>query len=80
MSNQRRATGAYKERYRRHGSVRIYEEEKRGGMKRVDFFMGHTWATHDFLESLTMTACWNGSSRRLIIQTSMYYVSRGFRN
>jgi hypothetical protein len=40
--DQRRATRAYEERYRRHRSVRIYEEEKRGGMKRVDFLMGHT--------------------------------------
>jgi hypothetical protein len=30
------------ERYRRQLSARIHEEEKSGGMKRVDFLMGHT--------------------------------------
>ena len=37
-----RATRAYEQRYRRQRSVRVYEEEKRGGMKRIDFLMGHT--------------------------------------
>ncbi|KDR67080.1 hypothetical protein GALMADRAFT_80144 [Galerina marginata CBS 339.88] len=41
-NDQRRATRAYEQRYRRQRSTRIYEEEKRGGMKRVDFLMGHT--------------------------------------
>jgi hypothetical protein len=40
--DQRRATHAYEERYRRQLSARIHEEEKRGGMKRVDVLMGHT--------------------------------------
>ena len=40
--DRRRATRAYEERYRRHRSQRSYEEEKRAGMKRVDFFMGRT--------------------------------------
>ncbi|KAF8815082.1 hypothetical protein BYT27DRAFT_7227784 [Phlegmacium glaucopus] len=34
--DQRRATRAYKERYRRLRNNRAYNEEKRGGMKRVD--------------------------------------------
>ncbi|KAF8967254.1 hypothetical protein BDZ97DRAFT_1656512 [Flammula alnicola] len=41
-NDQRRATRAYEQRYRRQRSTRIYEEEKRGGMKRVDFLMGCT--------------------------------------
>ena len=41
-TDQQRATHAYEQRYRRHRSARIYEEEKVGGMKRVDFLMGHT--------------------------------------
>jgi len=41
-NGQRCATRAYEERYRRQRSIRIYEEEKRGGMKRVDFLMDHT--------------------------------------
>jgi hypothetical protein len=41
-TDQQCAIHAYKQRYRRQRSVRIYEEEKRGGMKRVDFLMGHT--------------------------------------
>ena len=40
--DRRRATRAYEDRYRRLRSSRMYEEEKRGGMKRVDFLMGHT--------------------------------------
>jgi hypothetical protein len=40
--DRRRATRAYEERYRRLRSQRQYEEEKRAGMKRVDFLMGHT--------------------------------------
>ena len=42
QNDQRRATRAYEKRYRRHRNTRVYEEEKRGGMKRVDFLMGHT--------------------------------------
>jgi len=43
QDDQRRATRAYEKRYRRHHrNTRAYEEEKRGGMKRVDFLMGHT--------------------------------------
>jgi len=40
--HQQRATRAYEERYRRQRSARIYEAEKRGGMKRVDFLMAYT--------------------------------------
>ncbi|CAA7261296.1 unnamed protein product [Cyclocybe aegerita] len=40
--DQRRATRAYEHRYRRLRSTREYEEEKRSGMKRVDFLMGRT--------------------------------------
>ena len=39
---QRRTARAYEERYRRQRSVRVYEKEKYGGMKRVDFLRGHT--------------------------------------
>jgi hypothetical protein len=42
QDDQRRATRAYERRYRRLRNTRAYEEEKRGGMKRVDFLMGHT--------------------------------------
>jgi len=42
QDDRRRATRAYEKRYRRLGNTRAYEEEKRGGMKRVDFLMGHT--------------------------------------
>jgi len=41
-TDQQRATRAYKQRYERQRSVRIYEKEKFGGMKRVDFLRGHT--------------------------------------
>jgi hypothetical protein len=40
--DRRRATRAYEDRYRRLRSSRMHEEEKRGGMKRVDFLLGHT--------------------------------------
>ncbi|KAF8811766.1 hypothetical protein BYT27DRAFT_7183564 [Phlegmacium glaucopus] len=40
--DQRRATRAYEKRYKRLRNNRAYDEEKRGGMKRVDFLMGHT--------------------------------------
>ncbi|KAF9479666.1 hypothetical protein BDN70DRAFT_993307 [Pholiota conissans] len=36
------ATRAYQYRYRRHRSRSLYESEKEGGMKRVDFLLGHT--------------------------------------
>lgn len=39
--DQRRATRAYEDRYRRLRGSR-YDEEKRSGMKRVDFLMGRT--------------------------------------
>jgi len=42
QDDQRRATRAYEKRYRRLRDTRGYEEEKRGGMKRIDFLMGHT--------------------------------------
>lgn len=42
QDDQRRATRAYEKRYRRFRNSTAYEEEKRGGMKRVDFLMGHT--------------------------------------
>jgi hypothetical protein len=38
--DQTRAVRAYEERYRRLRSERAYHEEKRAGMKRVDFLMG----------------------------------------
>ncbi|KAF8172680.1 hypothetical protein BJ912DRAFT_859949 [Pholiota molesta] len=41
-TDRRRATRAYEHRYRRQLSTRLYEEEKRGGMKRVDFLMERT--------------------------------------
>lgn len=41
-AEQRQASRAYEHRYRRQRSTRAYEEEKRGGMKRVDFLMGRT--------------------------------------
>jgi hypothetical protein len=37
---QRRVSTAYEQRYRRHSS-KGYESEKRGGLRRVDFLMGH---------------------------------------
>lgn len=43
--NQReqvRATRAYEQRYRRFRQTYGHDEEKRGGMKRIDFLMGHT--------------------------------------
>ena len=42
QDDQRRATRAYEKRYRRLRNTVAYEAEKRGGMKRVDFLMGHT--------------------------------------
>ncbi|KDR68966.1 hypothetical protein GALMADRAFT_77945 [Galerina marginata CBS 339.88] len=42
QSSHSYATRAYKQRYRRHSSSRVYEEEKRHGMKRVDFLLGHS--------------------------------------
>lgn len=41
-NDKRRATRAYEQRYRRLRSVSAYDKEKRGGMKRIDFLMGHT--------------------------------------
>ncbi|PPR04641.1 hypothetical protein CVT24_011859 [Panaeolus cyanescens] len=41
-NDQRRATRAYENRYRRLRDPRAYDEEKRSGMKRVDFLLGHT--------------------------------------
>ncbi|KAF5324162.1 hypothetical protein D9619_011116 [Psilocybe cf. subviscida] len=40
--DQRRATRAYEERYRRLRATHLYESEKRAGMKRIDFLMGRT--------------------------------------
>ncbi|KAF8810780.1 hypothetical protein BYT27DRAFT_7221842 [Phlegmacium glaucopus] len=42
QEDQKRATRAYKERYRRLRSTSSRDEEKQGGMKRIDFLMGHT--------------------------------------
>ncbi len=42
LADKRKPTQAYEERYRRLRSRRAYEEEKRGGMKRVDFLKKHT--------------------------------------
>ncbi|KAF9473225.1 hypothetical protein BDN70DRAFT_817565 [Pholiota conissans] len=41
-SDQNRATRAYEQRYRRQRSKVAYDDEKRKGMKRVDFLMGYT--------------------------------------
>ncbi|KAF9473503.1 hypothetical protein BDN70DRAFT_789388, partial [Pholiota conissans] len=41
-NDQRRASRAYETRYRRLLNTQLYEEEKRGGMKRVDFLMERT--------------------------------------
>jgi hypothetical protein len=40
--DQKRVARAYEERYRRLRSERAYQDEKRAGMKRVDFLMGRT--------------------------------------
>lgn len=40
--DRRRATRAYEHRYRRQRSSSEYDKEKKGGMKRIDFLMGHT--------------------------------------
>ena len=42
QKDQKRATRAYEQRYRRFRSTSAYDSEKRGGMKRVDFLMGRT--------------------------------------
>lgn len=42
QNDQKRATRAYEQRYRRLRSISAHDEEKRGGMKRIDFLMGHT--------------------------------------
>jgi len=42
LADKRKPTQAYEERYRRLRSRRAYEEEKRGGMKRVDLLKRHT--------------------------------------
>jgi hypothetical protein len=41
-SAQRRVRTAYEDRYRRIRDPRDYAEEKRNGVKRIDFLMGHT--------------------------------------
>ncbi|KAF8636977.1 hypothetical protein AX17_003124 [Amanita inopinata Kibby_2008] len=40
--DQERAASAYRQRYRRHRDPRTHDAEKRAGMKRVDFLMGHS--------------------------------------
>ncbi|KAF8069275.1 hypothetical protein FPV67DRAFT_1116715 [Lyophyllum atratum] len=40
--DRRRVTSAYEQRYRRIRGSRDYEDEKRQGVRRVDFLMGHT--------------------------------------
>ncbi|KAG6811514.1 hypothetical protein H0H92_007068 [Tricholoma furcatifolium] len=40
--DKRRVTAAYEERYRRIPGSRDYEDEKRGGVRRVDFLAGQT--------------------------------------
>lgn len=40
--DERRVTAAYEQRYRRVRSSKEYDAEKRGGVKRIDFLMGHT--------------------------------------
>ena len=40
--DKKRATRAYEQRYRRFRSITAHDEEKRGGMKRIDFLMGRT--------------------------------------
>jgi len=39
--DSRRVTAAYEQRYRRHNRSKGYESEKQGGLRRVDFLMGH---------------------------------------
>ncbi|KAF8949842.1 hypothetical protein BDZ97DRAFT_1614825, partial [Flammula alnicola] len=41
-NEQRQATSVYEHRYRRRGCRRAYDEERHGGMKRVDFLMGRS--------------------------------------
>jgi len=40
--DERRVTAAYEQRYRRLHSSKEHDSEKRGGVKRIDFLMGHT--------------------------------------
>jgi len=40
--DQDRATAAYRQRYRRYKDPRTYDEEKRRGLRRIDFLMGHS--------------------------------------
>ena len=42
QNDKKRATRAYERRYRRLRSISAHDEEKRGGMKRIDFLMGRT--------------------------------------
>ena len=42
QKDQKRATRAYEQRYRRFRSTSAHDQEKRGGMKRIDFLMGRT--------------------------------------
>ena len=42
QTDQTRATRAYEQRYRRFRNITAHDHEQRGGMKRVDFLMGHT--------------------------------------
>ena len=42
QNDQKRATRAYEQRYRRFRNISAHDEEKRGGMKRIDFLMGRT--------------------------------------
>jgi hypothetical protein len=42
QKDQKSATRAYEQRYRRFQSTSAHNQEKRGGMKRIDFFMGRT--------------------------------------
>ena len=41
-ADQERASAAYRQRYRRHKDRRAYDEDKRRGLRRIDFLMGHS--------------------------------------
>jgi hypothetical protein len=45
MKDARRVTAAYEQRYRRIRISKEHDSEKNGGVKRVDFLMGHTTFT-----------------------------------
>ena len=40
--DEERASAAYRQRYRSYRDPRVYDEEKRRGLRRIDFLMGHS--------------------------------------